>query len=63
MKLESGNETYPSMVLYIGQSKRLNDYYAPRAYYIENSKSRVAGSNAAHLIDPSVFNLTLTQSP
>jgi hypothetical protein len=31
MKLESGKELYPSRVLYIGPSKRLNDYYAPRA--------------------------------
>jgi hypothetical protein len=31
MKLESGNEPQPSKVLYIGPSKRLNDYYAPMA--------------------------------
>jgi hypothetical protein len=28
MKLESGNEPHLSRVLYIGPSKRLNDYYA-----------------------------------
>jgi hypothetical protein len=31
MKLESGKEPQPSKILYIGLSKRLNDYYAPRA--------------------------------
>jgi hypothetical protein len=31
MKLGSGKESQPSRVLYIGPSKRLNDYYAPRA--------------------------------
>jgi hypothetical protein len=31
MKLGSGNEPQPSRVLYIGLSKRLKDYYAPRA--------------------------------
>jgi hypothetical protein len=31
MKLRSGKEPQPSRVLYIGSSKRLNDYYAPRA--------------------------------
>jgi hypothetical protein len=31
MKLESGKEPQPSRVLYIGPSKRLNDYYAHRA--------------------------------
>jgi hypothetical protein len=31
MKLESGKKSQPSIVLYIGPSKRLNDYYAPRA--------------------------------
>jgi hypothetical protein len=29
--LGSGKEPQPSRVLYIGPSKRLNDYYAPRA--------------------------------
>jgi hypothetical protein len=28
MKLRRGKESYPSRVLYIGSSKRLNDYYA-----------------------------------
>jgi hypothetical protein len=56
MKLESGNEPHPSRVLYIGPNKRLNDY-------IENDKGRVAGSDAAHRIDPSVFNLPPTQPP
>jgi hypothetical protein len=28
--LGSGKDLQPSMVLYIGPSKRLNDYYAPR---------------------------------
>jgi hypothetical protein len=45
-----------SRVLYIGLSKMLTDYYAPRAKYIENNKGRVAGSDAAHRIDPSIFN-------
>jgi hypothetical protein len=27
--LGSGKESHPSRVLYIGLSKRLNDYYAP----------------------------------
>jgi hypothetical protein len=31
MKLESGKQPQPSRVLYIIPSKRLNDYYAPRA--------------------------------
>jgi hypothetical protein len=31
MKLESGKEPQPSRVLYIDSSKRLNDYYTPRA--------------------------------
>jgi hypothetical protein len=31
MKLGSGKELQPSRVLYIGPSKRLNDYYTPRA--------------------------------
>jgi hypothetical protein len=31
MKLGSDKEPQPSRVLYIGPSKRLNDYYAPRA--------------------------------
>jgi hypothetical protein len=31
IKLESGKEPRPSKVLYIGSSKKLNDYYAPRA--------------------------------
>jgi hypothetical protein len=31
MKLGSGKEPQPSRILYIGPSKRLNDYYAPRA--------------------------------
>jgi hypothetical protein len=30
MKLGSGKEPQPSRVLYIGPSKRLNDYYASR---------------------------------
>jgi hypothetical protein len=61
MKLGSGKEPQPSRVLYIGSSKGLNDYYAPRASYIENGKGRVAGSNAARHIDSSIFNLPLTQ--
>jgi hypothetical protein len=60
MKLESGNESHPSRVLYIGSNKRLNDYYAPRAYYIKNSKDRIVGSDADRHIDPSVFNLPPT---
>jgi hypothetical protein len=40
----------------------LNDYYAPRAQYVENGKGRVTGSDAARRIDPSVFNLPRTQS-
>jgi hypothetical protein len=31
MKLRSGKDFQPSMVIYIGPSKRLNYYYAPRA--------------------------------
>jgi hypothetical protein len=31
MKLRSDKKHQPSRVLYIGSSKRLNDYYAPRA--------------------------------
>jgi hypothetical protein len=30
MKLRSGKKPHPSRVLYIGPSKRLNDYYTPR---------------------------------
>jgi hypothetical protein len=56
MKLGSCKEPQPSRVLYIGPSKILNDYYAPRAKYIESGKGRVAGSDAARRIDPSVFN-------
>jgi hypothetical protein len=44
-------------VLYIGSSKRLNDYYTPRDYYTENDKRRIVGSDAARRIDPSIFNL------
>jgi hypothetical protein len=50
------------MVLYIGPSKRLNNYYAPSAYYIENGKGRVAGFNVTRRIDSSVFNLPSTQA-
>jgi hypothetical protein len=57
MNLGSGKEPHPSRVLYIGPSKRLNDYYAPRGYYNKNSKGRVAGSETACRIDSSVFNL------
>jgi hypothetical protein len=35
-----------SRVIYIGTSKRLNDYYTPKAKYIENDKGRIAGSHA-----------------
>jgi hypothetical protein len=31
MKLGSDKESHPSRVLYIGPSKKLNNYYAPRA--------------------------------
>jgi hypothetical protein len=31
IKFRSGKEPQPSRILYIGPSKRLNDYYAPRA--------------------------------
>jgi hypothetical protein len=31
IKLRSGKELHPSMVIYISSSKRLNYYYAPRA--------------------------------
>jgi hypothetical protein len=31
MKMGSGKEPQPSRVLYIGSSKSLNNYYAPRA--------------------------------
>jgi hypothetical protein len=35
-------------------SKRLNDYYAPSASYIENGKSMVTGSDTArHVHHPS----------
>jgi hypothetical protein len=60
MKLESGKEPHPLWVLYIGPRKRLNDYCALWAKYIENSKGKVVGSNVAHRIDPSIFNLLLT---
>jgi hypothetical protein len=30
MKLRSANEPHPSRVLYIGSSKMVNDYYAPK---------------------------------
>jgi hypothetical protein len=52
-----------SKVLYIGQSKKLNNYYAPRAKYIENGKGRVAGSDAARCINQFIFNLPPTQTP
>jgi hypothetical protein len=29
MKLESGKKHYPSRILYIGSSTKLNDYYVP----------------------------------
>jgi hypothetical protein len=60
MKLRSDNELHPFKVLFICPTKKLNDYYALSAYYIKNDKARVAGSDAAHRIDPSIFNLTLT---
>jgi hypothetical protein len=63
MKLESGKEPHPSRVLFIGQSKRLKHYYTPRVEYIQNDKVRVAGSDTARRIDPSIFNLILTQPP
>jgi hypothetical protein len=31
IKLKSDKESHPSRALYIGPSKRLNDYYASRA--------------------------------
>jgi hypothetical protein len=31
IKLGSGKEPHPSRILFIGPSKRLNDYNAPRA--------------------------------
>jgi hypothetical protein len=49
-----------SRVLYIGTIKKLKDYYAPKGKYIENGKGRVAGSDVARRIDPSVFNLPPT---
>jgi hypothetical protein len=52
-----------SRVLYIGLSKRLNDYYALRPNTLKNGKGGVAGSDVAHCIDPSVFNLPPTQPP
>jgi hypothetical protein len=63
MKLGSGKEPHPFSVLYVGPSKRLNDYFAPRAEYIKNGKGMVAGSDVARRIDPSVFNLPPTQPP
>jgi hypothetical protein len=63
MKLGSVKEPQPSRVLYTGPSKRLNDYYTLRVEYIENGKGRVAGSDAARRIDPSVFNLSSMQPP
>jgi hypothetical protein len=50
-------------VLYIGTSKRLKDYYASKGKYIKNDKGRVVGSDAAHHIDPFIFNLPPTQPP
>ncbi len=41
MKLGSGKELQPSRVLYIGPSKRLNDYYAPRAPFISSGNQRL----------------------
>jgi hypothetical protein len=52
-----------SKVLYIGLSKKLNNYYAPGAKYIENGKGSVAESNAARRIDQSIFHLPPTQTP
>jgi hypothetical protein len=63
MNLGSDKEPQPFKVLYIGLSKKLNDYYAPNAKYIENGKGRIAGSDAARRIDSSVFNLPPMQPP
>jgi hypothetical protein len=52
-----------SKVLYIGSSKKLNNYYTPGAKYIENGKGRVAGSDAVHRIDQSIFHLPPMQTP
>jgi hypothetical protein len=60
IKLKSGKKLHPSMIIYIGLSKRLNDYYAHMVQYIENGKDRVAGSNVVRCIDPLIFNLLLT---
>jgi hypothetical protein len=60
IKLKSGKKLHPSMVIYIGTSKRLNDYYVHMAQYIENGKERVARYNVVRCIDPSIFNLPLT---
>jgi hypothetical protein len=38
MKLKSGKEPLPSRVLYIGLSKRLNDYYAPESNTLKTIK-------------------------
>jgi hypothetical protein len=53
----------PETVLFISPTKRLNDYYASNAQYIENGKGRIAGSDATRRIDPSVFNLPPMQPP
>jgi hypothetical protein len=53
----------PETVLFISPTKRLNDYYASNAQYIENGKGRLAGSDATRHIDPSIFNLPPMQPP
>jgi hypothetical protein len=58
MILGSSKELHPSRIIYIGQVKRLNDYYALN---IKNGKGMIAESDAACRIDPSVFNMTPTQ--
>jgi hypothetical protein len=53
----------PETILFTSPSKRLNDYYASNAQYIENGKGRIAGSDATRRFDQSVFNLPPMQPP
>jgi hypothetical protein len=64
MKLESGKEPIHSRVLYIGPSERLNDYYAPRAKYIENDKGRVVGFDATrHQLSSDATSAMVPRAP
>jgi hypothetical protein len=63
MKLGSGKEPHPLKGPIYRPKQKAKRLLCPRAKYNENGKGRVAGSDVAHRINPSVLNLPLTQPP